>query len=60
MYYFLMYHLLCGSLLGQGGTKVFINGPGLMDKMVAVPIYNKYFKQISSGTGGPISTKLGI
>ena len=35
------------------------NNPGHMTKMAATPIYGKYPSEIfSSGTGGPISTKL--
>ena len=44
----------------EGGTKVCINGPGRMTKMAAMPIYGKNLKKIFSGTGGPISTKLGM
>ena len=28
----------------EGGTKVYINGPGHMTKMFAMPIYGKNFK----------------
>ena len=43
----------------EGGTKVYINGPGHMTKMAAMPIYDKNHKKFFfSGTGGPISTKL--
>ena len=45
----------------EGGTNVFINNPGHMTKMAAMPIYGKYPSKIFfSGTGGPISTKLGM
>ena len=47
--------------LWEGGTNVFINNPDHMTKMAAMPIYGKYPSKIfSSGTGGPISTKLGM
>ena len=40
---------------------MFINNPGHMTKMAAMPIYGKYPSKIfSSGSGGPISTKLGM
>ena len=43
----------------EGGTKVYINGPGHMTKMAAMRIYGKNIKKIFfSGTGGPISTKV--
>ena len=29
------------SLLGKGGTKVYINGPGHMNKMAAMSVYGK-------------------
>ena len=32
----------------EGGTKVCVNGPGHMTKMVAMPIYGKNFKKSSS------------
>ena len=32
----------------EGGTKVYINGPGHMTKMVAMPIYGKNLKKSSS------------
>ena len=44
----------------EGGTKVYINGPGHMTKMAAMPIYGKNPSKIFSRTGGPILTKLGI
>ena len=30
----------------EGGTKVYINGPGHMTKMAAMPIYGKIFENI--------------
>ena len=37
------------SLLGKGGgAKVYINGPGIMTKMAAMPIYGKNLKNSSS------------
>ena len=43
----------------EGGTKVYINGPGHMTKMAATPIYGKNPQKIFfSRTGGPIFTKL--
>ena len=44
----------------KGGTKVYINGPGHMTKMAAMPIYGKNPSKIFSRTGGPIFTKLGM
>ena len=45
----------------EGGTKVYINGPGHMTKMAATPIYGKNPSKIFfSRTGGPIFTKLGV
>ena len=44
----------------EGRTKVCINGPGHMNKMAATPIYGKNPSKIFSGTGGPISRKLGM
>ena len=38
----------------EGGTKVYINGPGHMTKMAATPIYGKNPSKIFSRTGGPI------
>ena len=32
----------------DGGTKVYINGPGHMTKMAAIPIYSKNLKKSSS------------
>ena len=47
--------------LWEGGTNVYINNPGHMTKMAAMPIYGKNPSKIfSSGTTGPISTKLGM
>ena len=34
--------ILCGASW-EGGTKVYINGPGHMTKMAAMPIYGKNF-----------------
>ena len=31
----------------EGGTKVYINGPGHMTKMAAMPIYGKNLKKSS-------------
>ena len=44
----------------EGGTKVYLNGPGHMTKMAATPIYGKTPSKIFSRTGGLIFTKLGI
>ena len=45
----------------EGGTKVYINGPGHVTKMAATPIYGKNPSKIFfSRTGGPIFTKLGM
>ena len=47
--------------LWEGGTNVFINNPGHMTMMAAMPIYGKNpSKFFFSGTTGPISTKLGM
>ena len=47
--------------LREGGTNVYINNPGHMTKMAAMPIYGKNPSKIFfSGTTGPISTKLGM
>ena len=44
-----------------GGTKVYSRHPGHMTKMAATPIYGKNPSKIFySGTGRPISTKLGM
>ena len=39
---------------------MFINNPGHMNKMPAMPIYGKIPSKFFSGTTGPISTKLGM
>ena len=40
---------------------MYINNPGHMTKMAAMPIYGKIPSKIFfSGTGGPISVKLGM
>ena len=45
----------------EGGTKVYIKGPGHMTKMDAMPIYGKNPSKIFfSRTGGLIFTKLGM
>ena len=45
----------------EGGTKVYINGPGYMTKMAATPIYGKNPSKIFfSKTSRPIFTKLGM
>ena len=47
--------------LWEGGINVYINNPGHMTKMAAMPIYGKNPSKIFfSGTTGPISTKLGM
>ena len=47
--------------LWEGGTNVYINNPGHMTKMAAMPIYGTNPSKIFfSGTTGPISTKLGM
>ena len=47
--------------LWEGGTNVYINNPGHMTKMAAMPIYGKNPSKIFfSRTTGPISTKLGM
>ena len=47
--------------LWEGGTNVYINNPGHMTKMAAMPVYGKNPSKIFfSGTTGPISTKLGM
>ena len=48
------------SLLGKGGSKVCINGPGHMTKMAATTIYGKNTSKIFSRTDGTISMKLGM
>ena len=43
----------------EGGTKVYINGPGHMTKMAATPIYGKNPSKIFfSRTSGPIFTNV--
>ena len=45
----------------EGGTKVYINGPGHMTKMATMPIYGKNPSKIFfSRTSGQIFTKLGM
>ena len=44
----------------EGGTKVYINGPGHMTKMAATPLHGKNSSKIFSRTGGPIVSKLGM
>ena len=45
----------------EGGTKFYINGPGHMTKMAAMPIYGKNPSKIFfSRNGRQIFTKLGI
>ena len=44
----------------KGITKVYINGPDHMTKMVAMPIYGKTFKIFFSRTGSPMILKLGM
>ena len=39
---------------------MYINNLGHMTKMAAMPIYGKIPSKIFSGTGGPISKKLGM
>ena len=39
---------------------MYINNQGHMTKMAAMPIYGKNPSKIFSGTGGPISKKLGV
>ena len=46
--------------LWEGGTNVFINNPGHMTKMAAMPIYGKNPSKFFSETTGPISMKLGM
>ena len=47
--------------LWEGGTNVFINNPGHMTKMAAMPIYGKNpSKFFFSGSTGLISTKHGM
>ena len=42
----------------EGTTKVYINGPGHMTKIAAMPIYDKTFKNLL--TRSPIILKLGM
>ena len=50
-----------GSLLGKGGTKVYINGPVHMTKMTATAMYSKTPSKIfCSGTGRPMILKFGM
>ena len=42
----------------MGMGNVYINNPGHMTKMAAMPIYDFNPFKIFSGTAGPISTKL--
>ena len=51
---FYMKHLL------EGGTNVFINHPGHLTKMAAMPIYGKNPSKFFSETTGLISTELGM
>ena len=45
----------------EGGTKVYINGPGHMTKMAAMPIYGKKpLKIFFSRTRSPMILKLGM
>ena len=44
----------------EGGTKVYINGPGHMTKMAAMPIYDKNPSKIFSRTRSPMILKLGL
>ena len=44
----------------EGGTKVYINGPGHMTKMAATPIYGKTLKLFFSRTRSPMILKLGM
>ena len=44
----------------EGGTKVYINGPGHMTKMAATPIYGKKLLKIFYRTGSPLILKLGM
>ena len=44
----------------EEGTKVYINGPGHMTKMAAMPIYGKNLKKIFSRPRSPMVLKLGM
>ena len=46
--------------LWDGGREVYLNGPGHMTKMAAMPIYSKNPSKIFSGTSGAISEELGV
>ena len=47
--------------LKEWRTNVFMNNPGHMTKIAAMPIYGKNpLKIFFSGLDGPISTKLGM
>ena len=49
------------NLIVQCNLKVYSRHPGHMTKMAATPIYGKNpSKNFFSGTGGPISLKLGM
>ena len=49
-----------GSIYWEGGTNMYINNPGHMTEMAAMPIYGKTLKNFFSGTGLPIPKKLGM
>ena len=45
----------------EGGTKVFINGPGHMTRIVAMPIYGKnLLKKFCYRTNSPMTMQLGM
>ena len=46
--------------MGVTGKQNKTNNPGHMTKMAAMPIYGKNPLKFFSGTGGPITTKLGM
>ena len=46
--------------LKEGGINVYINNPGHMTKMAAMPMYGKNPSKIFSRTSGQISTKLAM
>ena len=46
--------------LWEGGINVFINNPGHLTKMAAMPIYGKNPSKFVFSTNGPISAKLGM
>ena len=59
-YYFVLNQILHESYQVQGNQNL-INDAGQMTKMAAKPIYGKNLSNIFfSGTGGPISMKLGM